>query len=493
MSAQKIKIAPRAQDYSQWYLDVARNGEMFEYSPTPGCITFLPKSVAIWERIKDDMNRKLKQLGVQNLLLPALIPMSFFERERQHVDGFAPELAVVTHGGGKELDEKLAFRPTSEVMFCEFFKNRLQSWRDLPMLYNQWVNVLRWEKRTRPFLRTSEFHWQEGHTIHETTDEALAFAETILNSVYIPTVRHMLAIDGIAGIKPDSEKFAGADVTMSYEPMMSNGWALQICTSHVLGKGFMESFDVSYLDRSGEHAHPAYTSWGLSTRTIGAMISSHSDDKGLVIPPRLSEYSVVLLPIYGKDPSRVHEYTDRILQALGHQHTIKVPVSGLAFAAVVETEHATLIDQREARVGEKITDWERSGYPIRIEYGARDIDAGTCIAVSRITGERREIPLRDLQTVTRAMLANGQAALLAGSAQRLRDKTVACRTQAEAIAAVGEGNFALLNWDLDPKFEADIKAVSKATIRCFPFAGQWTDDLLAQEPGKRRTLIARNF
>lgn len=229
-------ITPQNTDYNQWYLDVAKAADLFEYSPTPGCITFLPKAVTMWDRIRTTMQKKLDVLGVQNLLLPMLIPMSFFEREKDHVEGFSPELAVVTIGGGKELEDPLAIRPTSELMFCDFFKNRLHSYRDLPLLYNQWVSVLRWEKRTRPFLRTAEFHWQEGHTLHETKTEANDFSLAILQSVYIETINELMAIEGIAGTKSQSEKFAGADTTYTFEPMMSNGWALQICTSHLLGQ-----------------------------------------------------------------------------------------------------------------------------------------------------------------------------------------------------------------------------------------------------------------
>lgn len=256
-----MQITSREQDYPQWYLDVAKAANLFEYSPTPGCITFMPKAVTMWDRIRATMQSKLDTLGVQNLYLPMLIPMSFFEKEKDHVEGFAPELAVVTIGGGKELEEPLAIRPTSEMLFCDFFKNKLQSYRDLPLLYNQWVSVLRWEKRTRPFLRTAEFYWQEGHTLHETREDADTFALNIHHQVYIDTIRELLAIDGIAGTKSQSEKFAGADTTYTFEPMMSNGWALQICTSHLLGQGFMEGFGVNFQDRDGKLAHPWYTSW----------------------------------------------------------------------------------------------------------------------------------------------------------------------------------------------------------------------------------------
>lgn len=331
----KVKLTSKEEDYSQWYLDIAKAGELFEYSPTPGCITFLPKAVSIWENIKAEISKRLKQLGVEDIYLPLLIPYSFLEKEKDHVEGFSPEFAIVTHGGGKELEEKLVIRPTSETLFCDFFKNRLQSYRDLPMLYNQWVNVMRWEKRTRPFLRTAEFYWQEGHTLHETLQDAEHFAFKIAHNVYIEVIREFLAIDGIAGEKTPSERFAGAERTYTFEPMMSNGWALQICTTHILSQAFMRGFDVSFIGRDGKEASPFYTSWGISTRSIGGIISSHSDNKGLILPPKISPYSAVILPIYGKDNATlVNDYAIKIAKAVTMSDTV-VPVRGEYFKAML--------------------------------------------------------------------------------------------------------------------------------------------------------------
>ncbi|HRI35939.1 MAG TPA: His/Gly/Thr/Pro-type tRNA ligase C-terminal domain-containing protein [bacterium] len=372
--AEKIKLTSREQDYSQWYLDVAQTGELFEYSPTPGCITFLPKSTDIWQRIRAHIDAKIRVMGVQNVMLPMLVPMEFFMKEADHVEGFAPEIATVTRVGDKELDAPLGLRPTSETMFCDFFRKRLRSYRDLPILCNQWCNILRWEKRTRPFLRTAEFHWQEGHTLHRTRDEAWEFVLSILHDVYIDTIRNLLAIDGIAGRKSESEKFAGGDVTTTFEPMMSNGWALQICTSHLLAQGFMEGFDVSFADEDGSLKHPYYTSWGLSTRSIGGMISAHSDDRGLIIPPRISEYRAVILPIYGKDrDEETNAYARRVAAMLVPDGT-EIPVKGESMRAVTNNQERVLLDLRNERVGAKITDWELSGYPVRIECGAREMD-----------------------------------------------------------------------------------------------------------------------
>lgn len=358
----------------------------------------------MWTRIQKTMQEKLDRLGVQNLYLPMLVPMSFFEREKDHVEGFAPELAVVTIGGGKTLEEPLAIRPTSETLFCDFFKDRLQSYRDLPMLYNQWVSVLRWEKRTRPFLRTAEFYWQEGHTLHENRPQADAFALDILWKVYIETIQDIMAIDGIAGQKTASEKFAGADTTYTFEPMMSNGWALQICTSHLLGQGFMEGFGVKYQDRDGTLTHPWYTSWGLSTRSIGGIISSHSDDKGLVIPPKMSEFHAVILPLFTKENTEaIGEYAREIGRHIVGVDASEVPVQGEYFRALVGANGKVELDLRDARLGQKITDWEISGYPIRIECGERDREAGNCVVVSRITGEKVVITLEEVAATVARM------------------------------------------------------------------------------------------
>jgi prolyl-tRNA synthetase len=488
-------ITARNDDYSQWYLDVAKSGQLFEYSPTPGCITFLPKSVTMWSRIQQTMQKKLDRLGVQNVYLPMLVPMSFFEREKDHVEGFAPELAVVTIGWGKELEEPLAIRPTSELLFCDFFKDKLQSYRDLPMLYNQWVSVLRWEKRTRPFLRTAEFYWQEGHTLHENRTDADTFALNILNNVYIETINEIMAIEGIRGRKSTSEKFAGADTTYTYEPMMSNGWALQICTSHLLWQGFMEGFWVKYQDRDGSLTHPWYTSWGLSTRSIGGIISSHSDDKGLIIPPKMSEFIACILPLYTKDNREViGEYARNIAKILLGENTNEVPVQWEYFRALVNENGKVQLDLRDARLGEKITDWEIAGYPIRIECGERDREAGKCVVVSRITGEKLVVELGQVHETVQNMLNEGQSILRERSKERLVQNTVVCTTLEELGDAMENGKFALWEWDQNPEFEKEIKEKFKATTRCIPFEGQFTDVLMPNiQEWHVRVIIARSF
>lgn len=440
------------------------------------------------------MSEKIVALGVRDIMLPLLIPVSFFEKEKEHIEGFAPEFATVTHVGGKELPEHYALRPTSETLFCDFFKKQLQSYKDLPMLYNQWANIIRWEKRPRPFLRTSEFHWQEGHTLHATEADAHEFLMNILNNVYITTIREYLAIDGIEGEKSPSERFPGAIHTYTYESMMSNGWALQSCTSHLLSQNFMRDFEVSYQDENDQKSYPYYTSWGASTRLIGALISSHSNERGLIIPPKMSEYKAVLLPLYGDNQKEVEKYTDEIATLLLGKNT-EIPVQWQYFRARInEKGEKILIDNRDARLGEKINDFELSGYPIRIEYGARDIAEKMVILGNRITGEKKTVSLGELATAVNSGLEEGQSALFEKSRARLRDNTVVCETESDIAQAVESGKFALYAWDRDEKFEEHIKSAYKATIRCLPFDGQFTDTLMPEvKKWHVRAIFARAF
>lgn len=493
-SFSKTKLTTREEDYSQWYLDVAKAGEMFDYAPTPGCIIFLPKAVSIWERIKQEVNEKIQPLGVQNLYLPMLIPMSFFEREKEHVEWFAPELAVVTHAWWKELDEKLAIRPTSETMFCSFFKDNLQSYRDLPLLYNQWVSVLRWEKRTRPFLRTSEFYWQEWHTLHETSMEAKEFAEKIMHDVYIRIFREIMAIDGISGVKSTSEKFAWAETTYTFEPMMSNGWALQICTSHILGKWFMEQFDVSFLWRDGSIDFPAYTSWWMSTRSIGWIISSHSDNKGLIIPPNLAEYRAVILPVYRQsNKDGIDAYAKKISSIIVGEWS-EAPVKWTSFRSVMTKSWKTLLDYRDVRFGEKIKDFELSGYPVAIVVGEQECANNICTIISRISWEKIQVPLTEVNSTIERLFQEGQKELFLRSQQRLRDNTVPCDSMEDIWKAIWDWKFALYEWDLDPNFEIEIKEKFKATTRCIPNSWQFTDQIMKpKNPNNVIVLIARAF
>lgn len=451
--------------------------------------------------MKEHMNRDLSILGVQNLYLPLLIPMSFFEREKEHVAGFAPELAVVTHGGWKELEDKLAIRPTSETMFCEYFRGELQSYRDLPILTNQWVNVMRWEKRTRPFLRTAEFYWQEWHTLHETKDEAQNFALDIRDNVYAKNLKDLMAIAGIRWQKSESEKFAGAEKTFTYEPMMSNGWALQICTSHLLGRGFMEQFDVSFQWRDWKQEFPFYTSWGLSTRSIGGLISSHSDQKWLVIPPKMSEYKAVILPIYGKDNAdEVKKYIQNIwAELIGPSR--EVPIKWEYFRALVwDNGQKILVDYRESRFGEKITDFELSGYPVAVVIGQKEMEENLCTVISRISWEKVQVSMDLLNQTVSDFLIKWQAELYEKSKQRLETNIAPCYTIDEIWVALESGKFAIYEWDVsdnkvDSKFEAEIKEKFKATTRCIPDVGQFKsiDDFKLKRANTIKVIVARAF
>lgn len=491
----KIKLTSRQEDYSQWYLDVAKAWELYEYSPVPWCIVFMPKAVTIWEKTKDEINKKIQAMWVQNLYLPLLIPMSFFEKEKEHVEWFAPELAIVTIWWWKELEDKLAIRPTSETLFCEFFRDNLQSYRDLPLLYNQWANVLRWEKRTRPFLRTTEFYWQEWHTLHETKKEADEFSIDILHNVYAKIYKELLAIDWIEWQKSDSEKFAWAEKTATFESMMSNGWALQMCTSHLLWKWFMEQFWVSFLWRDWKQDYPAYTSWGFTTRSIWWMISSHSDDKWLIIPPRISEYKAVILPIYGKEnEEKVNSYSESIAQSITWSKT-KAPVKWEYFKKFVWESSQVLIDYRNVRLWEKITDFELSGYPIRIECGERDIESNSCVVASRITWEKIIIELKELNNTIGRMLTEWQDELFKRSRERLQNNVVPCYSIEEIWETIEQGKFAIYEWDKNPKFEEEIKEKFKATTRCIPYAGQFEviDSFKLLKENTIKVIVARAF
>lgn len=489
----KVKLTLKEEDYSQWYLDISKAWDLFEYSPVPWCMIFLPKAVTIWEKIKEEMNNIIKAMWVQNLYLPLLIPMSFFEREKEHVDWFAPELAVVTVWWWKDLEDKLAIRPTSETLFCEFFRDNLQSYRDLPLLYNQWANVFRWEKRTRPFLRTAEFHWQEWHTLHETKDEAEKFAMSILYQVYEKTIKDIMAIDWIAWLKSESEKFAWAEKTFTYEPMMSNGWALQICTSHMLWEWFMKQFDISFQNRTWEKAFPSYTSWGLSTRSIWWIISSHSDNKWLVIPPKLSEFRAVILPIYWKENEEiVNNYVLKIAKTITWNHR-QTPLKWEYFKKFV-WNWQVMADYRNVRLWEKITDFELSGYPVRIECWERDIEEWKVVIASRITWEKEIVKLEDINSTIDRYFIEWQKELLNRSTQRLKSNVVACYSIEEIWKAIENWKFAIYEWDKNPKFEEEIKEKFSATTRCIPFAWQFTDDILkVKDKNNVAVVVARAF
>lgn len=446
-------LPSRAEDFAEWYNQLVLRAELADYAPVRGCMVVRPYGWAIWENIQQALDRRFKATGHVNAAFPMFIPMSFLEREREHVEGFAPELAVVTVGGGETLPEPLAVRPTSETLIGYMYARWIKSYRDLPVLINLWNSAVRWEKRTKLFLRTTEFYWQEGHTAHATEEEAEEEARRMVG-VYEEFAVTEAAIPVIAGQKTESEKFAGAVRSYTIEAMMGDTRALQAGTSHNLGQNFARAFEIQYLDRTNTLQYCWTTSWGLSTRFIGAIIMVHGDDKGLILPPRLAPYQVVIVPIYKSEEERVHVLAeaDRVAQELGG-----VRVS---------------IDRREeVTPGYKFNDWEMRGVPLRLELGPRDVAQGTVVLA------RRDVPGREGKlTVPRAGLAERVGGLLEAIQAALYRRALAFRTEhtfepvdyAELREAVERG-FALVWWCGSPDCEARVKEDTHATARCIPF------------------------
>src|ERR1700704_3783356 len=374
------EIIPRSQDFSRWYLDVVRRAELADCSPVKGCMAIRPYGYAIWELVQQELDRRIKASGHFNAYFPLFIPSSLLTKEAEHVEGFSPQVAYVTHAGGEELEEKLVVRPTSEAIIGTMYAKWVQSWRDLPILINQWANVVRWEKVTRPFLRTTEFLWQEGHTAHETHDEGQAETMMILD-VYADTCERVLAMPVIKGQKSESEKFAGALRTYSIEGLMGDGRALQAGTSHNLGQNFAKAFDITFQARDKTVQHVWGTSWGVSTRLVGGVIMTHGDDSGLVLPPRIAPYQVVIVPI-GKDNWRE--------TVLPRAKEIQVELAAAGFRVT--------LDEREERPGWKFSEWEMRGVPLRIEIGPKDIEKSQVFTARRDTREKAGVPMEGLAT-----------------------------------------------------------------------------------------------
>ena len=362
------QITSMDTDFAQWYTDVVKKAELMDYSSVKGCMILRPYGYAIWENIQKDLDARFKALGHENVYMPMFIPESLLQREKDHVEGFAPECAWVTVGGQNKLTERLAIRPTSETLFCEHFKNVIQSYRDLPKLYNQWCSVVRWEKTTRPFLRTSEFLWQEGHTMHETAEEAKAETLQMLK-VYEEFYLESLAIPAITGRKTEKEKFAGAEATYTIEPMMHNGVALQGGTSHYFGDGFARAFDITFTGRDNQIRYPHQTSWGVSTRMIGAIIMTHGDDNGLILPPAIAPIQVAIIPIA--------QHKEGVLDKAGELRD-RLKAAGLRVK----------LDDSEQSTGWKFSQYEMKGVPMRLDIGPKDMENNSCVLVSRVTREK---------------------------------------------------------------------------------------------------------
>jgi prolyl-tRNA synthetase len=448
------EITPKGEDYSQWYLDVVLKAELADYGPVKGCMVIRPYGYAIWEHMQADMDRRIKETGHVNAYFPLLIPKSFLEKEKEHVEGFSPECAWVTVGGGAELEEPLAIRPTSEAMICSMYAKWVRSWRDLPVLINQWANVVRWEKVTRPFLRTTEFLWQEGHTLHAT--EAEAEEETLkMLQVYRSFSEEILAMPVVYGRKSDSEKFAGALRTYAIEALMGDGKALQAGTSHNLGQHFATAYEISFLDQNQERALPWSTSWGSSTRLMGGLIMTHGDDSGLVLPPRVAPYQVVIVPI----PPRKGDVKEAVL-----------PKAREVMATLRGAGIRVHLDDRDThQPGFKYSDWEMRGVPLRLELGPKDLEKDQCVLVRRDTRQKSFVPLAGVAAWVTETLATQQAELLERARKFVADSTtrVSSYDELKQVMADKRG-FILASWCGDAACEARIKEETRATIRVIP-------------------------
>jgi prolyl-tRNA synthetase len=449
-----LKLPSRSEDFSEWYNQLVLRAELADYAPVRGCMIVRPYGWALWENITAALDRRFKATGHVNAAFPLLIPRSFIDKEKSHVAGFSPELAVVTIGGGEKLEEPLVIRPTSETIIGHAYAKWIQSYRDLPVLINQWNSVVRWELRTKLFLRTLEFFWQEGHTAHATHDEAEAETRQMLD-IYTDFAVREAAIPVIPGRKSESERFAGADQTYSIEAMMGDGKALQAGTSHNLGQNFAKAFEIRYLDKGGVLQHCWTTSWGLSTRFVGAIIMVHGDDQGLILPPRLAPHQVVIVPIYKTDEEKA--------SVMAVARDLK--------AQLVEKEIRVKVDEREGMSpGFKFNDWEMRGVPLRIELGPRDVSNGKCVLA------RRDQPGKAGKSVVdRAGIGEQVAKLLGEIQQALYDRALKTRNENtskpanyEEFKKAVEKGFALAGWCGSAECEAKIKEETKATMRCIP-------------------------
>ena len=493
MAKELKELTKRAENYSQWYNDLVVKADLAEQSPVRGCMVIKPYGYAIWEKMQQQLDKEFKKAGVQNAYFPLLIPKSFFSREAEHVQGFAKECAVVTHYRLKEnedgsdvvvdpsakLEEELIIRPTSETIIWNTYKGWIKSWRDLPIMCNQWCNVMRWEMRTRPFLRTSEFLWQEGHTAHATKEEAEAEAQKMLK-VYADFAEKWMAVPVIQGVKSETERFAGALDTYTIEAMMQDGKALQSGTSHFLGQNFAKSFDVTFLNKENKPEYVWATSWGVSTRLMGALIMVHSDDNGLVLPPNLAPIQVVMIPIYKND-----EQLNAIREKLQ-------PVIRELQAAGVSVK---LDDSDNKRPGFKFADYELKGVPVRLAMGARDLENNTIELMRRDTLEKENVSFDNIAQHVTELLADIQNNLFE-KARRYRDAHIyECDNYDEFKTKVKDGGFFLCHWDGSAETEAKIKEETQATIRCIPFGYEQTEgvDMVSGKPAKCRVIIARSY
>ena len=492
--AKELKdLTKRADNYSQWYNDLVVKADLAEQSPVRGCMIIKPYGYAIWERMQQTLDAMFKETGVQNAYFPLLIPKSFLCKEAEHVEGFAKECAVVTHyrlkndpaGNGvvvdpeARLEEELIIRPTSETIIWNTYRNWITSYRDLPILCNQWANVMRWEMRTRMFLRTSEFLWQEGHTAHATREEAEAKAKEMLE-VYASFAEKYLGLPVIRGVKSANERFAGAIDTYTIEAMMQDGKALQSGTSHFLGQNFAKAFDVTFINRDNKPEYVWATSWGVSTRLMGAMIMAHSDDNGLVLPPHIAPIHVVIVPIY-KNNEQLAMISEKVAPLIEQLKALGIRVK--------------YDDADNRRPGFKFADYELKGVPVRLAIGARDIENGTVELMRRDTLEKQVEPLEGIAEFVKNLLEEIQQNIFDKALARRKEMTRDVDTWEQFKEEIEKGGFLMCHWDGTPETEERIKAETKATIRCIPVDAPEEEgkDMLTGLPSHRRVVIARNY
>ena len=470
------QITSMDEDFAQWYTDIVKKAELADYSGVKGCMVIRPYGYAIWENIQSDLDKRFKKLGHENVYMPMFIPESLLQKEKDHVEGFAPECAIVTMGGANKLAERLIVRPTSETLFCEHYKNIIHSYRDLPKLYNQWCSVVRWEKTTRPFLRTSEFLWQEGHTMHETEEEAREETLKMLKC-YEDFYRETLAIPAVTGRKTEKEKFAGAMETYTIEPMMHNGVALQGGTSHYFGDGFARAFDITFTGRDNKISYPHQTSWGVSTRMIGALIMTHGDDNGLILPPAVAPIQVAIIPV-AQHKEGVLEKAGEIRDRLAESFRVK-------------------LDDSDNSTGWKYSQYEMKGVPLRLEIGPRDIENNSCVLVSRVSRQKTFVSLDNIEEEVKAALKAVHDELYARAEQNLAEKTNVAHNHDEFIdIATNKPGFIKAMWCGDSECEEKLKdETGGVKSRCIPFVEEHVSDVCAccGKPAKHMVVWGRQY
>jgi len=469
-------ITSMNEDFAQWYTDVVKKAELIDYSNVKGCMVIKPAGYALWENIQRELDRRFKETGVENVYMPMFIPESLLQREKDHVEGFAPEVAWVTHGGLNPLQERMCVRPTSETLFCDFYKGDIQSYRDLPKVYNQWCSVVRWEKETRPFLRSREFLWQEGHTAHATEEEAVARTEQMLN-VYADFCAEVLAIPVVKGRKTDKEKFAGAVATYTIEALMHDGKALQSGTSHNFGTGFAEAFGIQYTDKENKLQYVHQTSWGVSTRIIGAIIMVHGDDSGLVLPPAIAPTQVMIVPIMQKKEGVLEKAAELKSELINAGFRVKV-------------------DDSDKSPGFKFSEQEMRGIPVRVEIGPKDIEAGKCIICRRDTREKIEVALSDLSATLEKLLPQIQSDMLERAKQHLAEHTYEAKSKEEFEKVFAEkSGFVKAMWCGERECEEKIKEDMSVTSRCMPFEQECLSEncVYCGKPAKKMVYWGRAY